>query len=1379
MKKIFYAAAVLCFILGITTNATFIKTNTYKDGMFTDIKGGAWYETDIAAAFELGFMNGTSQSTMSPDKSVTVAEAITIASRMNAIYYGREDELSKKGERWYTPYISYAEKYGIVKGLSFDDYTREAKRYEAVSLFANAFEDGYYTGINHVDSISDIEKDEAFYESVLLLYKAGVITGNDESGTFYPDNTIKRSEISAIISRVAYPEKRVVKNPMPTYMDKAVYLVDDTIFAKERFDGHGYELIHGWNIDDRGSETVNKYASYNGSFSDSSDKAGVSIYRYITPVSKGRAVFEASVFLKNAGKGFEVGFYDGENCVVKLYTDKGMYGLYGKEQKLGQTRVYDESAKIKIELDLDKKMADLYVNASFVCSTEIADFESINKVSVGSDGEAKLMFSPERIALYINYLVNDSFMFYKENRSVVEYETDGNVKTAKNESGDSDNISVMMNGKSRAVRSFDSMKDGFVSEVYLLKPESSKAYIAVGEKRLEMCDGKYLLDGKNIHTYTENVWQCIRFERDSHGIVTVRICGKDVYTYKYDGAVSSVEIGNESGTLLFDDVKCYNTYEFSDYVPMPKAQNKNDDLTVCMSVCSLWHEGSHYGWDYVSPYDELIPVLGFYDEGLSESADWEIKYMVESGIDALQPCWYASSTTSPMKHPRLNRYAIHDGYFNATYKDMLDICIMWENQGVTSGMTLEKFKTYIWNYWVDWYFKDPGYMCFDNKPVLTIYQYDSFVNCFGSAQEAKKVMDFMREDIRNYGYDGIIILFNIYTSQQARDIIEKSKEQGIEADGLLPYHWGINAHNPDYIKSQHLSAYVGKGDIPTIATASTGRNIIGWEQTRSPIATYEQHLETLEFLTQELLPIYENDFGKASWQSKLLFLGTWNEFAEGHWLMPTGVNGKGPEDDYMRAWKKVFTGTESEIVYPTQAQKERISYLYPAVITPIRAELTDTPEDTYESKTDLVSAFDFSAPEAMSKLSFVRYDSTKIVDGVFFGKAESEQTKKDPSMSISAFSGINAGSVDVIHIRMKADIATTVNVYPMFNDDTAYSTERMMTQRYTNIGLWQDIYFETSEHSFWNGEINKLRFDLINSYGNVECDTIELLRYAEKDTLIIDVDGVKLDINHNYIFEEENEVYVAALPSEGLYSALNIIYEWHRFDGVLKLWAGVGEKQTDFVFTEGDDKCLVNGKEIKLKKPFYLFDKIPVLPLKFLLENAKIDYVYEKGKRLYSDVREYEAHGEETTNHFNFDDSSSFGITAKRANAYVYDGALYVVPKKLDGGRFDPIIELSDVMHFSAENCENITVRMKYDTNGRDDNTSMYFATATDSVFDENKAVKVKLSRGMPDSDGFFVYTFNMSECTQFKGKITSLRFDPANLDGEYIIDYIKVNMKE
>ena len=48
--------------------------------------------------------------------------------------------------------------------------------------------------------------------AVYKLYEAGILIGNDEAGTFAPWSEITRAEVAAIISRMANPDLRMVKN---------------------------------------------------------------------------------------------------------------------------------------------------------------------------------------------------------------------------------------------------------------------------------------------------------------------------------------------------------------------------------------------------------------------------------------------------------------------------------------------------------------------------------------------------------------------------------------------------------------------------------------------------------------------------------------------------------------------------------------------------------------------------------------------------------------------------------------------------------------------------------------------------------------------------------------------------------------------------------------------------------------------------------------------------------------------------------------------------------------------------------------------------------------------------------------------------------------
>ena len=134
----------------------------------------------------------------------------------NGIYYIDYLEFSKSGEKnvnekWYDLYVSYALKHNIIKQNTFatDEYTRNITRAEMCNLFAAALPESYFAPINKVTAIPDMDKNDYYADIMLMLYRAGIVLGSDAEGNFNASSDIKRSEVAAIINRVALPENRV------------------------------------------------------------------------------------------------------------------------------------------------------------------------------------------------------------------------------------------------------------------------------------------------------------------------------------------------------------------------------------------------------------------------------------------------------------------------------------------------------------------------------------------------------------------------------------------------------------------------------------------------------------------------------------------------------------------------------------------------------------------------------------------------------------------------------------------------------------------------------------------------------------------------------------------------------------------------------------------------------------------------------------------------------------------------------------------------------------------------------------------------------------------------------------------------------------------
>ncbi len=58
-------------------------------------------------------------------------------------------------------------------------------------------------------TLPDIDSSNKYYNDVIKLYNAGIISGNDYRGTFTPKANITRAEVAAIASRLALPSTRI------------------------------------------------------------------------------------------------------------------------------------------------------------------------------------------------------------------------------------------------------------------------------------------------------------------------------------------------------------------------------------------------------------------------------------------------------------------------------------------------------------------------------------------------------------------------------------------------------------------------------------------------------------------------------------------------------------------------------------------------------------------------------------------------------------------------------------------------------------------------------------------------------------------------------------------------------------------------------------------------------------------------------------------------------------------------------------------------------------------------------------------------------------------------------------------------------------------
>lgn len=188
----------------------FPRANVYNQGQFTDVPADQWYTDSVKQAFEMGLMKGTSDTVFEPQGNVTVAQAITMAARLHSIYTTGGENFVQGGV-WYQVYLDYAFQNGIISYAFYNsDVTKNATRAQFAEIFANALPDEALSPISTVPDgkLPDVPMSAPYASHVYKLYRAGVLTGSDVTGTFSPDTYITRQESAALVSRMAESSSR-------------------------------------------------------------------------------------------------------------------------------------------------------------------------------------------------------------------------------------------------------------------------------------------------------------------------------------------------------------------------------------------------------------------------------------------------------------------------------------------------------------------------------------------------------------------------------------------------------------------------------------------------------------------------------------------------------------------------------------------------------------------------------------------------------------------------------------------------------------------------------------------------------------------------------------------------------------------------------------------------------------------------------------------------------------------------------------------------------------------------------------------------------------------------------------------------------------------
>lgn len=1346
--------AVLAALLSLTACAGFAKSGTYTDGQFADVDASAWFASDVKSACELALMKGTGNGKFSPNGEVTVAEAITMAARVNAAYYNKTIA-DGYGTNWYDCYVDYAVAEGIMTDGQYDSYTRAAKRYETAELFAKAVPSDYYNAINDVEDVPDIPASRTYKDEILTLYNAGVVMGSDSYGNFKPEDSITRAEASAIINRVAFPANRLQKT-----LD--VYSKDDSfnLHIGSSMNSEMTGIQSGWVLDNRGGYPRTDIMADYTTTNDISETAGTALIREFNKTSTGDIVLDTVLTVVN-GNGFYIEYQndagktvyraeimDGKWCVLEK--DGTYTPVY--EIKTGESR-FD----IIAEVDLDNGRSKTRINKTDCGTrpllTEKEETHILNFRYATTD-KSLASYRPMDISIRSNYTLVEAFDNSEQGTVPDGWTAFGGTEVK----GSLQLEHLYVPGGAGAGYEFAQINGKPVAEVRILLPEKESVEFVLksGKKtvaKITTDEKGFYVNGETVYEdYYKNQWYRFRLELDTDTQkIAVKVNGRDRGEVDFAEAATSVDSftlkNNSTGTVWFDNFKLFRIVEHDDYVPEPVVPKGADNYTVGMNVCSLWENGGHYGWATITPYDDPQPVLGYYDEKNPETADWEIKYLVEHGIDFQAFClfFYHGEPYNLSNH-------LFDGFMNAKYSDMSQFCILLEAANGDSPATVEDWKERWVPYILENFIKHESYAVVDNRPVFSVFGTGELANRIGSYEKVKECFDYLEEEVIKLGFDGMIYLGNGSSTLAL---------QSMGFDGCHAYNWGYAGFNPDH-NIASVTASGEKNHVYTVPTISVGFNHYPWGGSRYPLMSKEDYRTAHEWVRDEYLPA----FAEEPWQEKLVWLSTWNEYGEGTYIMPS-TDEKGFQ--YIDVVREVYTdelADESLNTIPTEEQRYRINHLYPQYRRLLRAEgyYKDVPDESKSKTLFTLNAVDVPAGNLWSMKDIV-----KDANGV-----TAKGTNGDPIFSINVKDTFITDDVTHVKITAKIPKSKLFQMYYATGTNKGASESRVVSAVSTTDEM-AEYYFSTDDMKTWGGQLNYIRFDPVSEKDlEFTLKSVEFIRDDSKLSKTLIADGKSFEITIAPMKNDNGDILVAFDPKTALDFRLSLFHEWDKENGVLKLHS----EDCELVYTVGSDKYLLNGKEKELGMKLSTLDGLPILPLEKLCDDLGYEYTVNEDNIIvittkltayYESIAAARVPGQWE---FNIAGDAE-GWNSSLMSFLVNGGSLAANSRSDVWTLTDYTIVNSKPESFCADDYEALEVRVRYSfkPSTENNNIKMYFKTDVRNSISEKNSIYTAYENS--DSNGEWV-TIRIPVPETFTGNVTYLRFDPFDGFGTIEIDYIR-----
>ena len=293
-------------------------------------------------------------------------------------------------------------------------------------------------------------------------------------------------------------------------------------------------------------------------------------------------------------------------------------------------------------------------------------------------------------------------------------------------------------------------------------------------------------------------------------------------------------------------------------------------------------------------FQPKTPLWGYYDEADPTWAEQDIATAAKAGITAFMIDWFWYDGT------QLLQEQLENGFLKARNRDQMKFSIMWANtdwknqyppnkEGPSATLYEQHYSEVemhrMTDYWIEHYFLQPNYLRVNNQPIVGLFILEYLAKALGGTQNLRRILDDMRNRAAKAGVNGIY-----FTTMELHtpDLVH-----GSGVDSVTRYHTYDEGYGEGYKLKIKPWVDAAASTIARWKTEADSYKVpyfpdcpVGWDTSaRFGDATCIYVDRSADQYERLLRAAKHFSHGRKT-NPPLVFLSTWNEWTEDHYLLP-------------------------------------------------------------------------------------------------------------------------------------------------------------------------------------------------------------------------------------------------------------------------------------------------------------------------------------------------------------------------------------------------------------------------------------------------------------------------------------------------------------